>query len=159
MDIALGSAFAAYAFLIRQFGVLPAVAYVCVMLVLWRREPRRPAAANLIAFVAPWIVAVAFLAICKATIGSNSAIPEAIDMPIGERVGLAVQHAAAIALYMGMFLLSIGLTSIAWARPRGRKVRWAPAWLHIGMALWQGRWLPHTEGDLTEVELCDIITW
>jgi len=27
--------------------------------------------------------------------------------------------------YMGMFWLSIGLTSIAWARPRGRRIRWA----------------------------------
>ena len=27
--------------------------------------------------------------------------------------------------YMGMFWLSIGLTSIAWARARGRRIRWA----------------------------------
>ena len=27
--------------------------------------------------------------------------------------------------YIGMFWLSIGLTSIAWARPRGRRIRWA----------------------------------
>jgi uncharacterized membrane protein HdeD (DUF308 family) len=27
--------------------------------------------------------------------------------------------------YMGMFWLSIGLTSIAWARPRGRRIEWA----------------------------------
>jgi uncharacterized membrane protein HdeD (DUF308 family) len=27
--------------------------------------------------------------------------------------------------YMGMFWLSIGLTSIAWARPRGKRIKWA----------------------------------
>lgn len=27
--------------------------------------------------------------------------------------------------YMGMFWLSIGLTSIAWARPRGSRIKWA----------------------------------
>ena len=27
--------------------------------------------------------------------------------------------------YMGMFWLSIGLTSIAWARPRGKRTKWA----------------------------------
>jgi hypothetical protein len=34
--------------------------------------------------------------------------------------------------HMGLFWLSIGLTSIAWARARGRRIRWARWSLAVG---------------------------
>jgi hypothetical protein len=107
IDVALGSGFAAYGFLIRQFGLLLPAAYVCAMAVTWWRERKRPSVANLAALATPWVAAMVFLACWRATSTTHYSVPQPISIPPWDRTGMALRHAARTILYMGLFLMPL----------------------------------------------------
>jgi hypothetical protein len=139
IHILCGSSWGLVAFFVRQFGVIPAVAYVIVTFLVCVRRRNRPALGHIVAYFVPWMVAGAgYVAWMRTrhdifewapTFGTGRVIDRAMEF---------LGYGVVIATLMGLFILPIAIVRV-WSIALGRE-RWPwPKWLvFIGSACAMG---------------------
>ncbi|MCP4641037.1 MAG: glycosyltransferase family 39 protein [bacterium] len=133
-DVFFGSAFAAVAFFVRQFGVLPAVAFAGASAFIAIRARTRPKAGAIVSFLVPWLLAAPLWLWWRWRV--ESFFTASVDVTdwagyVFANASSLFHYAVAATFYVGLFLLPFAVAHMTGLVTR--QVRWRiPQWIAFG---------------------------